>query len=45
MDSLFEESFADTFSLKNLPGVYVVLGNNDGDGWTVVDAGESGDVR
>ena len=45
LDRPFEGPFADTFSLKNLPGVYVILGNNGGDNWTVVDVGESGDVR
>lgn len=45
LDRPFEGPFADTFSLKNLPGVYVILGNNGGDYWTVVDVGESGDVR
>lgn len=41
----FEGPFADSFSLKNLPGIYVILGNNGGDNWEVVDVGESDDVR
>lgn len=44
LDHPFEGPFADTFSLKNQPGVYVILGNNGGDNWTVVDVGESGDL-
>ena len=45
LDRPFEGPFADTFSLKNLPGIYVILGNNGGDNWEVVDVGESDDVR
>lgn len=45
LDRHFEGPFADSFSLKNLPGVYVILGNNGGDNWEVVDVGESDDVR
>lgn len=45
LNRVFEGPFKDTFLLRNSPGVYVILGNNGGENWTVIDVGESQDVR
>ena len=42
----FEGPFDDASALKQQSGVYVILGHNSTEThWTVVDVGESGDVR
>ncbi len=42
----FEGPFNGTASLKNQSGVYAILGRNGQvNNWTIVDIGESGDVR
>lgn len=42
----FEGPFTNTASLKNQSGVYAVLGRNgQGENWSVVDIGESAEIR
>jgi len=41
----FEGSFTNTYSLKNVGGVYVILTKNSNNEYNVVDVGESSNVR
>lgn len=44
-DYTFEGPFASTSELKDLSGVYVILGKNGVSNWNVVDVGESEALR
>ena len=41
----FEELFENPSCLQNQSGVYVILGNNGGNHWDVIDVGESDHVK
>jgi len=45
MNYTFEGPYASANDLKEMSGVYLIVGNNGGDRWNVVDVGESGGVK